>query len=97
MTVQELMSILENMEPDAEVVLAFQRSWPLEFSVARVALRADIEPEDGGDDEDKVGDDDDAEPQRHRREEGSPNDVILVEGQHLRYGHRGVWSAANRG
>jgi hypothetical protein len=96
MTVQELMSILEDMEPDADVVLAFQRSWPLEFSVAGVAQRADIEPEDGDDDEDEVGDDD-AQAQRRRQEDGSPNDVILVEGQHLRYGHRGVWSAANRG
>jgi hypothetical protein len=86
MTVEDLMTILEDMDPEAEVVMVFQRNWPLEYSLGGVALRSDIDGEDDGD-----------APARQRRpEEGAPNDVILVEGSHQRYGNRDAWEVARR-
>lgn len=43
MTVEELTSILEGMNPDAEVRVAMQPSWPFEYSVQDYV----IESEDG--------------------------------------------------
>jgi hypothetical protein len=99
MTVQELISILEEMEPDAEVVIVYQQNWPLESSLGGVALRADVESADLDEDEDHDGDTEptDASERRRRREDAAPTDVILVEGSHLRYGNRDAWEVAHRG
>ena len=42
MTVEELLEILEGMNPEAEVRLAMQPSWPFEYSISDY-----VESEDG--------------------------------------------------
>lgn len=51
MTVQELIDALSQMNPDAEVRIAHQPSWPFELSVGRVVSAEDAfeAPEDDGD------------------------------------------------
>lgn len=47
MTVQELMELLEGMDPDAEVRMAIQPSWPFEHDVedaVEVYVSEDSEP-----------------------------------------------------
>lgn len=52
MTVGELMELLESFSPDAEIRLASQPSWPMEYSLATVgSIDADDEDEDGEDGE----------------------------------------------
>jgi hypothetical protein len=91
MTVSELIDLLEDCDPDAEVFLMSQPSWPFEHTVAGVTVRSEIEDrdEDGADDEEE-----DAPP---AREDGTrPNDVFILEGTQLRYGSRDAWAAAAR-
>lgn len=52
MTVQELIERLEECDEDCEVRLAFQPSWPLQFTIAGVA---EYDPDE--DDEDESRDD----------------------------------------
>jgi hypothetical protein len=90
--VSELIELLEEQDPDAEVLVMMQQNWPFECSLAGVTtreemLRADRD-EDGGDG------DDDEEP---RLERGTAkSDVFLVEGEQLRYGSKTAWSVATR-
>lgn len=92
MKVSELIELLEEQDPDAEVLVMMQQSWPFECSLAGVTtreemLRADRDEVDDGDDEDE-------EP---RLERGTAkNDVFLVEGEQLRYGSKTAWSVATR-
>lgn len=88
MKVSELIELLEEQDPDAEVLVMMQQNWPFELSLAGVTtreemLRADREERD-----------DDDEP---RFERGTAkNDVFLVEGEQLRYGSKTAWSVATR-
>jgi hypothetical protein len=91
MKVSELIELLEEQDPDAEVLVMMQQpNWPFELSLAGVTtreemLRADRDEDDGDDDE---------EP---RLERGTAkNDVFLVEGEQLRYGSKTAWSVATR-
>jgi len=54
MTVAELISLLEDQDPDAEVMLAHQPSWPLREVVqdVRVATDDDVVGDDEDDEED---------------------------------------------
>ena len=91
MTVSELIDLLEDCDPDAEVLLMSQPSWPFEHTVAGVAIRSESEDrdEDGADDEE-----DEVEP---ARPDGTrSNDVFILEGTQLRYGTRDAWAAAAR-
>ena len=83
MKVSELIELLEEQDPDAEVLVMSQPNWPFELSLAGVTNR----------DEDVDGDEDE-EP---RLERGTAkNDVFLVEGEQLRYGSKTAWSVATR-
>ena len=90
MKVQELIEILENMDPDATVLLATQPAWPFEYSIEGVVTRWDFtefDPHnrfehmtnDGGLGSDPVS-----------------SDVLLLEGTQLRYGTKAAWEAARR-
>lgn len=83
MTVKELMTILEDMDPDANVYLGHQPSWPFEYSIAGVAIRETFE------DEEDMGATVTDEPHE-------PTDVLIVEGRQLCYGNRAMWDAARR-
>jgi hypothetical protein len=89
MKVSELIELLEDQDPDAEVMIMSQENWPFENAVAGVAVREEF----ARDDED--GDDDEREEPRY--EKGTaPTDVFLVEGQQLRYGSKAAWRVAAR-
>lgn len=90
MKVRDLIEILEDQDPDAEVLIMSQENWPFENAIAGVAVREDFVD----DDEEDEGDEDGTEP---RYEKGTaPNDVFIVEGQQLRYGSKAAWNAATR-
>ncbi|MBK6682919.1 MAG: hypothetical protein IPG45_00470 [Deltaproteobacteria bacterium] len=88
MKVSELIELLEEQDPDAEVLVMSQPNWPFELGLAGVTTREEMlraDREDGDDDE---------EP---RLERGTAkNDVFLVEGEQLRYGSKTAWSVATR-
>ena len=87
MTVSELMNLLEDCDPDAEVLFMSQPNYPFENSIMGVAVRSEISGED----------DDDEDEAPPSPEDGTrPNDVFLLEGQQLRYGSRDAWAAAGR-
>jgi hypothetical protein len=92
MKVSELIELLEEQDPDAEVLVMMQQNWPFECSLAGVTTREEMLRADR--DEDGDGDDDDEEP---RLERGTAkSDVLLVEGEQLRYGSKTAWSVATR-
>ncbi len=81
MKVRDLMELLERQDPDAEVCMVTQPSWPIEHTLAGVAVRSDMF-------------DADVEPTTERYPDGTcANDVVLIEGSWLRYGHRTAWRA----
>ncbi|MCC6666034.1 MAG: hypothetical protein IT375_19920 [Polyangiaceae bacterium] len=89
MNVKQLIEILEDLDPDAEVLIVSQQHWPFENAIAGVAVREDVVE----DDEDL----DDDEREEPRYEKGTAaNDVFIVEGQQLRYGSKAAWDAARR-
>lgn len=89
MKVRDLIEILEDQDPDAEVLIMSQQSWPFENAIAGVAVREEIVE----DDEDL----DDEEREEPRYEKGTAaSDVFIVEGQQLRYGSKAAWDAARR-
>ncbi|WP_223643764.1 hypothetical protein [Corallococcus sp. EGB] len=91
MKVSELIELLEEQDPDAEVLIMSQQNWPFENAVAGVAVREEMLRAD----RDEDGDDDDAEEPRYERGT-APNDVFLVEGEQLRYGSKTAWQVAVR-
>lgn len=82
MTVKELMELLERENPNAEVRMVFQRSYPLEYGVAGVASDAEVAEVEGGDCQ-EPGDD-----------RAAKNVVYVVEGEYGGYGRRAAWDAA---
>ena len=91
MKVSELIELLEEQDPDAEVLVMMQQNWPFECSLAGVTTREEIERADREED----GEDDDAE--EEPRERGTAkSDVFLVEGDQLRYGSKTAWDVATR-
>lgn len=93
MKVCELMELLAELDPEADVYLMSQQSWPFEVAIHGVAVRADFterdpEAEPLTTDSDRWG----------AREGALPgNDVFIVEGSQLRYGSKAAWDAARRG
>jgi len=93
MKVSELIELLEEQDPDAEVLVMIQQSWPFECSLAGVTTREEMLRADR--DEDGDGDDDDDDEPRLARGTAK-SDVFLVEGEQLRYGSKTAWSVATR-
>ena len=86
---KQLIEILEDLDPDAEVLLMSLQSWPFKNGIAGVAVREDL-----AEDDEDLDDDEREEP---RYEKGTAaNDVFIVEGQQLRYGSKAAWDAARR-
>ena len=93
MKVSELIELLEEQDPDAEVFLAMQENWPFECAIQGLTTREEILRADCDEDEDD--EDDDAE--EPRLERGcAKNDVFIVEGEQLRYGSKTAWRMATR-
>ena len=91
MKVNELIEILQGMDPDADVFVMSQESWPFECALAGVCQRSDFAEEDP-----------EAEPLGDRDRWGASeaqlpmSDVFLVEGSQVRYGSKAAWEAARR-
>lgn len=83
MKVSELIEILQEQDPDAEVLIMSQQSWPFENAVAGVAVREEVVRADVDD-----GDDEETEYERST----AANDVFIVEGSQLRYGSKNAWN-----
>ena len=94
MQVRELMAILEDQDPEAEVLLVTQRQWPFEYSLSGVSIRSEVEEAD--DDEDGDDEPEEGAPRERSRDDGAPTDVLLVEGRQLRYGSETAWNVARR-
>lgn len=90
MKVQELIDILEEQDPDAEVLIMSQRNWPFENGVYGVTVRSEMD----GDDED--GEKEDGADTTAARDGRATNDVFIVEGSQLRYGSKTAWDVATR-
>lgn len=89
MKVSELIELLQDQDPDAEVMIMSQENWPFENAVAGIAVR-----EEFVDDDEDCEDDEREEP---RYEKGTASsDVFIVEGQQLRYGSKAAWRVASR-
>lgn len=86
MKVSELIEFLEDLDPDAEVFIMSQQSWPFENAVAGVAVREEMIEAD-----EDVDHDEREEP--HYERSTAPNDVFIVEGQQVRYGSKAAWDA----
>ena len=88
MIVSELISLLEDADPDAEILLAHQPGWPLQFHLLSVYDAADDEPRCTAH---EVINCDECEPPE-------PNtSVYIVEGDHpsdTPYAPRSCWDAA---
>jgi hypothetical protein len=85
MKVRELIELLEDQDPEAEVLLLSQPHWPFEYSIRGVTSRDEIHEED--EDRDDEGDEDDRDDDR----DGALTDVFLLEGSQLRYGSKRAW------
>jgi hypothetical protein len=90
MKVKELIDILEDQDPDAEVLIMSQQSWPFENGVYGVTVRSEM---DGDDDDDS---NEDAPAATEARDGRATNDVFIVEGSQLRYGSKTAWDVATR-
>ncbi len=84
MKVAELMEILEDMEPDAEVCSGVNENWPHESEIVTVVLREDMAIAAQGD-----------EPSCYAEDAG-PSDVFIVEGNWLRQVSKLMWTASGR-
>jgi hypothetical protein len=90
MKVSELIELLEEQDPDAEVLVMMQKNWPFECSLAGVTTRDEMLRAD-------ERDEDDGEQVEPRIESGAAkSDVFLVEGEQLRYGSKTAWDVATR-
>jgi hypothetical protein len=87
MKVKELIAILEEQDPDADVLIMSQENWPFENNVYGVTVRSEIEEND---------DDEEDETPAPRRDGRASNDVFIVEGRQLRYGSKTAWDVATR-
>lgn len=91
MKVHELIEILEDMDPDAEVFLGVQPAYPFEHAVAGVVQRGDWVEEDETEepwtDRDCWGASDGQLPR---------NDVLILDGGQVRYGAKAAWDAVRR-
>ena len=101
MTVQQLLDLLEDKDPDAEVRIMMQESWPFECAIDGVAVREDFAAaaececvrdhvDDDHDEDGPAG----AEPEFG--EGCAAGDVFIVEGRQERYGDKAAWAAAAR-
>lgn len=87
MKVSDLIELLEDQDPDAEVLVMMQQSWPFACALRGVTTRDELLRADGDEDEDEEAE---LGPGLAR------SDVFLVEGEQLRYGSKAAWDVATR-
>jgi hypothetical protein len=90
MTVQQLIDLFSDCQPEAEVRIMSQEAWPFENAVHGVCIREDLAPEDCSCDH-KITDPHEEECAAFGSEEPDgtcPDDVFIVEGRQERYGDK---------
>lgn len=85
MKVSEMIELLEDCDPEAEVFLMTQPTWPFECSVRGIAVREDLEAAED--------DEHDLRGARRREAGAAASDVLILEGEQLRYGSKAAWHA----
>ncbi len=96
MTLQELYDELKELleaghNPDANVLIMEQPTYPFENAISGITLREDFEDEDE-DEEPEFGSP--RAPKRKTSEmDGEPDDVFILEGRQLRYGSKEAWNS----
>ena len=98
MTVQQLLDLLEDKDPDAEVRIMMQESWPFECAIDGVAVREDFAATaececDRASTTEPHQDDCPAGGEPEYGEGCAANDVFIVEGRQERYGDKAAWAA----
>ena len=98
MKVQELIYLLEQYDPDADVILGIQPSWPFEHRIRGVVERSEFVEYD---DEELAEFDKEEEGDRSASRDsfstaGKPTDVIICEGGQIRYADRNMFDACER-
>ncbi len=97
MTVNELIELLQECDPEAEVRTMTQENWPFENAISGIAVREEFGGEEcdcdhliGEPHEEGCAAVDDDE-----YEDGlQGNDVFIVEGRQERYGDKEAWAVA---
>ncbi|MCL4240059.1 MAG: hypothetical protein KJ048_01800 [Dehalococcoidia bacterium] len=96
MTVSELMALLEDCDPEAEVRIIDQEGWPFECAIRGVVTR-DMLGSDECDCDRRIGEPHDEECLAYGEDEDvyedglQANDVFIVEGRQERYGNKTAW------
>jgi hypothetical protein len=78
MTVQKLSELLQDLDPDAEVLIMSQENWPFECSVKGLVDRNEFEPL--------------SEIEEKNSDGRKASDIFIVMGEQLRYGNRDAWN-----
>lgn len=91
MKVSELIELLEDQDPNAEVLIMTQENWPFENAIKGIAVRDEMLRADHDEDGDE-----DPEEEAHLERGTARNDVFIVEGTQLRYGSKTAWSVVTR-
>lgn len=86
MTVTELMEVLEDLNPEAEIRLMIQRHYPMQSGLYGICTDEAMKHADGDE-----GEEDEQEDRNDSRTESV---VYLVEGAHIAYGNKKAWSVA---
>lgn len=94
MTVSELIERLQECDPDAEVRIMMQESWPFECAISGVAVREQFGPDESCEC-DQVPHDPEC-PAVSGYDDGLlANDVFIVEGRQERYGSKRAWEVCD--
>lgn len=107
MTVQQLIDLLGECDPDATVRILMQENWPFECELEGIAIREEFAGGDVCECDRRVGrphrdgcpaeeDDEDLDDEDLYGEGLRGNDVFLVEGTQERYGDKNAWSVVRR-
>jgi hypothetical protein len=99
MTVQQLIDLLGECDPDATVRIMMQENWPFECELEGIAIREELTDDECDCGEPIDGPHEDDCPAAHpgRYDDGlAASDVFLVEGRQERYGDRNAWNVVRR-
>ena len=99
MTVSELINRLAECDPEAEVRIMMQESWPFECEIDGVAVREAFGEEACDCDHRIDAPHEEGCPAEDEEDYGEGlkgNDVFIVEGRQERYGSKEAWLAARR-
>src|SRR4051794_20945779 len=94
MTVNELMQMLEDCDPESEIRIMCQPNWPFEVSISGVAVRESFRSRECDCDHRLTEPHEEgcpAEVEPDYEDGCGPNDVFILEGQQERYGSKRAW------